>query len=275
MNKLLFGTAGIPISTTKPGIIEGIKRVNELDLDCMELEFVNRIFLNNKTAKIVQLAAKENKVCLTCHAPYYINLNSQEDAKIRASKLRIINSAKIAYKAGAWSLCFHAGFYLKQNPEKVYQKIKQNIEYITKTLNNENIDIWLRPETTGKPTQWGTLKEILKLSQEFEKVMPCIDFSHLHAREGKINTLTEFRNTLELVEKYLGKDGLKNMHAHISGIEYNEKGEKRHLPLDKSDFNYSSLLKSFKEFKVKGIIISESPLIEIDAIKMKKKYNKL
>jgi deoxyribonuclease-4 len=105
--------------------------------------------------------------------------------------------------------------------------------------------------------------------------MPCVDFSHLYARtNGKNNTKQEFSQILEDIEKGLGKVALNNMHIHISGIEYGEKGEKHHLILKESKFNYRDLLKTLKEFKVKGVVICESPNIEKDALLMKKIYNK-
>ena len=103
--------------------------------------------------------------------------------------------------------------------------------------------------------------------------MPCIDFAHLHARSGgKYNTSLEFKEILEKVEKMLGKEGLQNMHIHMSGIAYSEKGEKNHLILKESDFNYKDLLKVWKEFKIKGVVINESPNIEVDALLMKKTF---
>jgi deoxyribonuclease-4 len=65
------------------------------------------------------------------------------------------------------------------------------------------------------------------------------------------------------------------MHCHVSGINYTDKGERNHLVLKESDFNYIDLMKSFKQFNAKGIIISESPNIEDDALLMKKSYEDL
>ena len=106
--------------------------------------------------------------------------------------------------------------------------------------------------------------------------MPCIDFAHMHARTaGKNNTYEEFKEMLMQVEKTLGKEGLKNMHIHLSGIHYTEKGERHHLPLQESDMNYKDLLKTLREFKSAGVLISESPIIEKDALLMKKYYEKI
>ena len=77
------------------------------------------------------------------------------------------------------------------------------------------------------------------------------------------------------MEKALGKEGLHNMHIHLSGIEYGEKGEKNHLILEESDMNYKELLKVWKEFDIRGCVISESPNIEEDALLMKKYYESL
>jgi len=106
-----------------------------------------------------------------------------------------------------------------------------------------------------------------------EQVLPCVDFSHLHARSnGKVNNLKEFSNILGLIEKKLGKEALNNMHIHVAGIAYGAKGEKHHLNLKESDFKYKELLKALKEFKCKGVLISESPNIEDDSLLMKKFY---
>src|SRR3989338_6632652 len=276
MKELLFGTAGIPLSSEPRTTIDGIKHVRKLGLGAMELEFVRSVNITKDKAPEVKKAAEESNVILTCHAPYFINLNSLEKAKIKASIDRILNSARIANLCGGYSVCFHAGFYMGQEPKKVYDAIKHNMKEIVTTLKKENNSIWIRPETTGKATQFGNVDEILQLSQELDYVMPCVDFAHFHARtNGKYNTYKEFASILEAIEKKLGRKGLENMHMHVTGIAYGPKGEKNHLNLKESDLKYQELLKALKDFKVKGIAISESPNIEEDALLMQKVYSKL
>ena len=150
------------------------------------------------------------------------------------------------------------------------------MEKIVSDLRSEKNNIWVRPETTGKATQFGSIDELLQLSSEVDHVLPCIDFSHLHARtNGKINTYKEFKEILEKSEAMLGKEFLKNLHCHVSGIKYSEKGERNHLILEESDFNYKDLLKALKEFDCNGIIICESPNIEDDALLLKKTFEEL
>ncbi|MBS3056372.1 MAG: TIM barrel protein [Candidatus Aenigmarchaeota archaeon] len=271
MDSLLFGTAGIPLSTQPRDTLHGIEQVSKLGLHAMELEFVHSVNISKQTAPVVKEQSEKFNVVLTCHGQYYINLNAIENKKIKESCERILNAARIADACGAWSLCFHAGFYLKMEKEVVYDNIRKQLKEITSTLKQENNKIWLRPELTGKQTQFGDLKELIKLSSELEQVAPCIDFSHYYART---NGKQDYEKILEAVEKYLGKTALHNMHMHFSGIAFSEKGEKNHLTLQESGFDYKKLIKILKDFNVRGVLISESPNIEKDALVMHESFNK-
>jgi deoxyribonuclease-4 len=272
-SSLLFGTAGTPKISKDRGSLTGVQKVRELGLDAMELEFVRGVRMSPELAKQVGESAEKNKVVLTAHAPYYINLNSIEKKTVQDSIKRILETARIANAAGAYSITFHAAYFMGQDPVKVYPKVMDEVKGIVKTLRDENIKLWIRPETTGKATQLGSLKETIRLSQDVEQVLPCVDFAHLHARTGKENTYKEFCGILEELEKGLGRSVLDNMHIHMSGIEYSIKGERNHLELKDSDMNYKDLMKAFKEYKIKGVVISESPNIEEDALLMKKTYS--
>ncbi len=271
MDRLRIGTAGIPLSTPKPSILNGIKQVKELGLDAMELEFVRGVNLSSENAKLAKKIAQSNDVVLTAHAPYYINLNSPDKAKKEASIQRILLTAERAWEAGAYSIVFHAAYYLNSDKSKTYETVKESLKRIVKEVQDKGIKLWIRPETTGKPTQFGDLDELIRLSQEIEQVLPCIDFAHIHARSnGKFNSYEEFIEILKKIEKELGKEALKNMHIHFSGIAYGEKGEQNHLILKESDFNYKEMVKAWKDFKIKGVAISESPNLEGDALLIKK-----
>ena len=270
MDKLYFLTAGVPLRAKS--YEDGFNVLNDMGLDGLELEFVRGVRISDKSRDAVKAAKK----VITAHAPFYVNLNSREDDKIEASIQRIIETAETANELGGYSITFHAGFYLGMDSETVYQQIKKGISVITETLSKAQNKIWIRPETTGKATQWGDLEEIIRLSKEFETVLPCVDFSHLHARyNGISNTYDEFAAIFEKIGKELGQNALDNFHAHIAGIDYGTKGEKKHLNLEESDMNYKDLLKAFKSFGVKGVIVCESPNIEDDAKLMKDYYKSL
>jgi deoxyribonuclease-4 len=242
----------------------------------MEVEFVQGVRMSPEVAVSVGELAAIKKVALTAHGPYFINLNAVEPQKVHMSKERILQTARIAVLFGARSITFHAAFYLKNTPAETYTKVKKHLQEVVNTLRKERNKLMISPEVTGKPSQFGTLEEILQLSSEMEGVAPCIDFSHWHARTGKANSYQEFLDILDQVEKKLGRRGLDNMHIHVSGIAYGNKGEIKHLMLPDSDLQYAHLLKALKERKSKGVVISESvPDLEKDALLLQQTYRGL
>ncbi len=267
MDNLNFLTAGVPLSAK--GYEDGFKVLENMNLDGLELEFVRGVRISDKSREVVGVSKK----VITAHAPFYVNLNAREEEKVEASIQRIIETAQTANELGGYSITFHAGFYLGMDKESVYKQIRDKIEIIITELDKANNKIWIRPETTGKATQWGDLEEIVQLSKEFPTVLPCVDFSHLHARyNGISNTYDEFAKIFEKIGNELGQIALDNFHAHIAGIDYGVKGEKKHLNLEESDMNYRDLLRAFRSFNIKGAIVCESPNIEEDAALMKKYY---
>lgn len=273
-DKLNFITAGMPLRTGKGSYPQAFNVLKEMNLDGMELEFVHGVRMSDTNRDFVKNMSKD--FIITAHGPFYINLNSQEEEKIDASLQRIIDTASVASEAGAFSITYHAAFYMSKDKETVYNQVKTQTRRIIEILENENINVWIRPETTGKATQWGDIDEIINLSKEFEQVLPCVDFSHLHARTaGEYNTYDEFSKVLEKMGNEIGQYALENFHGHLAGIEYTAKGEKQHLNLENSDMNYKDLLKAMKEFGVKGALVCESPNIEDDCKLIKTYYEGL
>lgn len=273
MAGLLFGTGGTPHSSRSQSTVDGIKRIAELGLGCMEIEFVYGINMSEASARLVAETAKQEGVRLSAHAPYYINLNAREPEKIRASQDRLLQTARIAFLCGAESVVFHPAFYLGNPHEKVYDMVKERLAEILSQLKKENNRIWVRPEVMGKGSTFGTLEEIVRLSIEIDGVNPCIDFAHWHARSGTFNSYPEFAAILRQVEERSGRVALDNMHIHVSGIAYSNKGELKHLNLEDSDFHHAELLRALKDYEVKGLVICESPNLETDALLLQSTYS--
>lgn len=267
--KLLFGTAGVPKSSSGTSTVSGIQRIAELGLDCLEVEFVQGVKMGSDTAEKVKAEAKKHDVFLSVHAPYFINLNSEEEGKRLASQERILSSARLAEKCGAQSVVIHLGYYGKTKPEKAYEEIKKGLHEVVSILKADRSPVVLRPETMGKKRQFGSLEEVLFLCRELDGVQPCVDFSHIHARGGKANTYREFYRILKKIGKKLGDGALKNMHIHISGSRYNDKGEMKHLNLEESDFLFDEWIQALKDFDVRGMLICESPEQDKDALMLK------
>lgn len=264
----------MPIRTGKGSYPQAFDVLKKMNLDGMELEFVHGVRMSDDNRIFVKEMAKN--FVITAHGPFYINLNSKEEEKIEASVQRIIDTAAVAAQAGAFSITYHAAFYMGGDKETVFEQVKTQTKRIIDILENEKIKVWVRPETTGKATQWGDIDEIINLSKEFEQVLPCVDFSHLHARSaGEYNTYDEFSKVLEKMGNNIGQYALENFHGHLAGIEYTAKGEKQHLNLENSDMNYKDLIKVMKEFGVKGALVCESPNIEDDCKLLKNYYESL
>lgn len=272
---LLFGTAGIPRSSPAPDIISGIRRIAELGLGVMEIEFVRGVRMSKALASQVRESAREHGVRLTAHGPYWINLNAKEKQKLKNSHQHIMDTARAAHAAGAESITFHAASHMGDPPEKAFKVAKRELHHAAGRIRRAKIDVDIRPELAGKLAQVGSLNEILKLSRDIDGVRPCIDFSHNHARTGGNNTYEEFANILKHIARRLGKKSLSRMHIHISGIEYGPRGEKKHLNLKDSDFNYRELLRALKSLNCAGFVICESPNLEDDALLLQRCYKRL
>ncbi len=242
-----------PGGTSGLGYDEGLKEIKNLNLDALEVEFTYGVRMSNMEAKKIGEMAKG--IILSVHGPYYINLASLEPDKVKASEKRILDSCERAHYLNARYVVFHAGFYGKKDKEEIYRIIKKELIDLKETINRNKWNSRLCPETTGKKSQFGSLEELQRLKKEID-VDYCVDFAHLLAREGKIDY------------KKLLKKLPKKFHSHYSGIEYTEKGERRHLNVDISDFK--KLANELKKQDKDIIIICESPDPFGDAVKMKK-----
>lgn len=272
MHRLLFGISGLPIGdgTTKFNYKSGITYLKNIGLDAMELPFVRSVNVTDKNKEGILEEKNNNNFYLSAHGSYFINLNADEIEKQEKSLERIIKGAEGLKKVQGKSLIFHPGFYLKDSKEETFKTILENL----KKLPDLGVDY--RLETTGKGTQFGSLEENVALCKEVATCKLCIDFSHIHARSnGGLRTYKDFYNILSYVEKNLGRSALDDMHIHLSGIHYSEKGERNHLPFEESDFNYIACLKAFKDFNINGCIICESPILEKDALLLKNSYYEL
>ncbi len=275
MDGLLFGTGGIPNSSELRSTVSGIERIHELGLGCMEIEFVQGVSMSETTARLVAKAAEAHGVRLSVHAPYFINLNAREAQKVKTSQNRLLDSAHIGALCGAKSIVFHAAFYLSSSPEETYNTVKAHLAEVISQLKTEGSPVCLRPEVTGKPTQFGTIEELVALSMELPGIAPCFDLAHWHARTGEFNTYDEMAKTLDFFKEKLGQRALDDMHIHFSGIAYSKRGELKHLHLEESDLQYMELLKALKDYHAKGLVICESPNPEEDALLLQESYQAL
>ena len=245
MANITFGPAGIG---KLQEIQSNLQKYNLQGFGAAEIPFTYGVYIKKEQhkKKIEELkeASEKFNISLSIHAPYWINLNSKEDEKIQASKKRILDSCEIAHLIGAKKVVFHAGFYGKDDRELVFQKIKKEIQEMQTKIKEENWDVELCPEVMGKINVFGSIDEISKLTNETGCSF-CIDFAHILARYGKY----EFEKIKEAFPQ-------KNWHCHFSGIDYGEKGEKKHKPTSKED--WQNILEGLKNIDKNITIINEA-----------------
>ncbi|HVO69795.1 MAG TPA: TIM barrel protein, partial [Aggregatilineaceae bacterium] len=245
--------------------------------DHLEIAWVQSVRVSDQKCAEIRATADQYHVTLSIHAPYYINLNSQTADLMRKSDERLLMAARKGFLASARDIVFHPGSYHDQPPEQVYERAKKKLLEIRQMLDDEGVDVTLRPETMGKSAMFGSLDEVIQLSQDIPGVLPCIDFAHLHARTGALNNYEEFARILESVKSGLGRAGLERLHAHLSGIAYTAKGEKQHLPLNEADLRYRELLQALIDYEVRGTVAVEAPepFHVADALTLQATYRRL
>ena len=270
-----FGTVGSPMSKPKKpgGTVGGIMHARSMGLNALELGWVRSVRVSEKTCAAIKATAEENDVALSVHAPYFINLRTDEE-EWQKSKKRLMDSAHYGHLAGATDIIFHPGSYYGNPPEEVLSVALPRLETCVKELEAAGNPVLLRPETMGKSAMLGSLEDTLVMSQAFDQVEPCIDFAHLHARpgDGTMNSYDEWVRVLDAYGNALGQAALERLSIHVSGIEYGPKGEKKHLPIEESDLNFDAILEALRDFKCAGRILIESPLLEDDAVLAKQRW---
>ncbi len=277
-NSFLFGTVGSPLSTpSKPGgTIGAINQIHQLGLHALELGWVRAVRISEEACAQIKSTAQELDISLSIHAPYFINLNATDEEWINSRK-RLMDAAYFGYLAGATDIVFHPGSSFGVPVNEWKKIVIERLAGCANQLKEREIIVTLRPETMGKQALIGSLQDTLMFSQEVPGVEPCLDFAHLHARTGNgmMNSEEEWEKCIVEYQQALGDEALKRLHIHLSGIEYTEKGEKKHLPLEESDLNYKALLRVLSVHKCAGRILCESPIMEDDALLMQKAMQEL
>ncbi len=267
-----FGTVGSPLKTPpKPGgSVGAILYLRSLGLDALELGWVQAVRVTPATCEAIRQTAQEQDVAISVHAPYFINLNA-EDEEWPKSRKRLMDAAHYGYLAGATDIVFHPGSYFGQSPAEVMRRVLPRLESCLEELRAQGNPVRLRPETMGKAAMLGSLEDTLVMARSLPGVEPCLDFAHLHARagDGSMNTADEWRRALEAYAQALGEAALKRLHIHLSGIAYGPKGEKEHLVFEQADLNVRAIFEVLHEMGCEGRILCESPVLEEDALRLK------
>jgi len=245
-----FGPAGL--GAVKDAV-ENLEEFHRLGLKACEIAFTYGVYIKNeKDMKEIKDVSKRLGIKLSIHAPYWINLNSKDKDKVRKSKERILKCCEVGSKMGVEIVVFHSGYYGEMDKEECYLNIKERVKEMLEVIKDKRWKIKLAPETMGKINVFGSVEQIARLVKDTGCSF-CLDFAHILARDKKI----DFKEIKRLFSEY------KEWHCHFSGIEYGEKGERKHIGT--SYENWEKLLQELPKDK-EIVIINESPSMVDDAV---------
>ncbi|HDI42168.1 MAG TPA: deoxyribonuclease IV [Candidatus Bathyarchaeota archaeon] len=272
-----FGPAGRPVNYT--GRTSGVpKYLHSIGLDAFEYQAVrwgDKPKMSRKEAERLRLEAKHYDVRLSMHASYFINFGDRR--KVDASLERLLACLTAACWIDAYIVVFHPGYYKGRSPEAALQTCIDALRRLEKLMDSRGIKgVYLGVETTGRSAQLGSLEEVVRICEEIESARPVVDWAHLHARDGSasISTKEDYLRVLEIIEGRLGSQVVKNLHVHFSKIEFTRKGERKHHPLDAAGYgpDFRLFAEVMVELGLAPVIICETPLLDIDAVKMRDIY---
>ena len=274
-----FGSVGTPQSTPKKpgGTVGALMHLSEQGLKAFEIGWVRSVRVSEKTCELIREKSIELGMDVSVHAPYYINLNA-DDEEWPKSRKRLMDAAYFGNLAGATDIIFHPGSYFGRPANEVLETAMPRLRQCVDELREAENPVALRPETMGKSAMLGSFEDTLVMAKEIDGVEPCLDFAHLHARpgDGSVNTYDEWSDMLSQYKKALGSPSLRRLHCHLSGIEYGEKGERNHLMLSDSDLDLNALLQALVDHGCGGRILCESPKdMDKDALLIKADYESI
>lgn len=279
----IFGPAGTSDSFALMGYKNSLQvpeYVVKMGLDCFEYQCGRGVNIGQEKASELGKIAAEKGISLSLHAPYYISMSSVEEQKRLNSVNYILASAKAVKAMGGNRIVVHTGSCGKIPRERALELAIDTMKLSVSALDSEGLgDIHICPETMGKVNQLGTLDEVLALCLVDERLIPCIDFGHLNARDGGIlKTTADFENIFLKIRNTLGTDRLKSFHSHFSKIEYTTGGEKRHLTFEDNVYgpNFEPVMELTCKYDCSPVFICESAGTQAeDAKQMKDYYNSL
>ena len=270
-NSIAFSLAG------KKSSEQSAEWVKDMGLDCFEYSFGRGVNMTDEKAFSIGNAFKKSGIEISVHAPYYINLANPDDESAEKSFFYIVSSAKKAKLLGAKRIVFHPASQGKAERLDAVKLTIERFNRLTDILYREGLDDLIYcPETMGKLAQIGTIEEIAQFCKTDKIYTPCVDFGHVNAREqGSLKSEDDYAARLNYLIAELGKDRIDKLHVHFSKIEYTQKGEKRHLTFEDTEYgpDFLPLAKALKKTAIEPYIICESAgTQDIDALAMKKMY---
>lgn len=212
--------------------------LQKMGLTAYEYSFGRGVALSDEMAEKIRLKMEEHQISVSAHAPYFINLGNPDPEKRENSYRYILDSARAVTKLGGNRIVVHVGALTKLERAEAIKNCRDGLIEAYKRLDDEGLsNVIICPETMGKYSQIGDLNETLSFCLLDERMVPCIDFAHLHAlSNGGLQGEEDFIRILDRTEEVLGIERARKLHMHFSTIEFTRAGEKRHHTFDELEY---------------------------------------
>jgi deoxyribonuclease-4 len=213
----------------------------------------------------------ELDVALSMHTPYYIDLAGEGDLT-RKSMDSIRWAGMMTQEMGGNMVVTHMGLYGNLSKREAFENIADRLGEIVAWWESNKLAPRLGLETSGRKEVFGGLDEILELCDRFDRLVPIVNFAHLHARNnGMLREPEDFAEVFDQVRSYVGDLN----YTHFSGVEHEGGNERRVTPIKKGDLRFEPLAEYLADANPNAVIISSSPLLEHDAMYMKVIYERV
>ena len=290
---LKLGPAGVPLSCKGRTIVEGMDDITVLGLDAMEVQTVRTIqpqhFDQYWQAGILSWKSDFE---MNMHGPYYAELlGSKRERNRTLSKMETsLQAGKII---NARHLTFHVGPYGEYEPgteanEQVANVMAGVVERVREVWGDEEEEEdyyafpWVHEsepslvgvETSGRQELWGTVEEVLEVCNHVEGTVAVLNMGHIHARgHGRLRTSEDYA---ELFDQARETYGGSTFYCHFAGVEHRMGNALHYTQIKKSDLKFEPFAEYLAEEGdwMDITIISDSPLLEHDAMYMLQHYDK-
>tara|TARA_B100000131_G_scaffold120645_1_gene117668 strand:- start:2807 stop:3937 length:1131 start_codon:yes stop_codon:yes gene_type:complete len=290
---LKLGPAGVPLSCKGRTIVEGMDDITVLGLDAMEVQTVRTIqpthFDQYWQAGILSWKSDFE---MNMHGPYYAELlgNKRERNRTLSKMETSLQAGKII---NARHLTFHVGPYGDYDPgteanEQVANVMSGVVERVREVWGDEEEEEeysafpWVHEaepslvgiETSGRQELWGTVEEVLEVCNHVEGTVPVLNMGHIHARgHGRLRTSEDYA---ELFDQARETYGGSTFYCHFAGVEHRMGNALHYTQIKKSDLKFEPFAEYLAEEGdwMDITIISDSPLLEHDAMYMMQHYDK-
>ncbi len=261
---MLFGPAGNSDRFYEEGnksTLQAFGWLENMGLTAFEYPFGRGVSISRETAEKIAAKAREHHIAVSAHAPYFINLANPDPEKRENSFRYILDAARAVTWLGGQRVVVHVGAVMKLDRADALKNCAEGLREAYRRLDDAGFaHVHICPETMGKYSQIGDLRETVDFCLLDERLIPCVDFAHLHALTGGgLRDTEDFAKVLDTVEAVLGVDRARKMHMHFSTIEYTPAGEKMHRTFAEEKYGprFEYLAPLLKERGYHGTVICE------------------